>query len=158
MNYNLATSTNFKLEIGDDAGVDYFIQSVDFPGISLPEVISPYRDHQVFIPGDTIQYDPLSVQMLVNEDYSNYIYLVKWLRLCRTHGDTQPYRDITLYTLNNNKVGDISIRFRYAFPTMIGPMNFNSSTPSNEPFSCAITFRYQEFEFYNKNEELTMME
>jgi hypothetical protein len=146
LNYNIATISNYKLEIAMAPELNYFIQSTELPNITLPEVYTPYKDNNAYMPGDTIDYDPLNVNFIVDEDYKNFIYIQDWIRSCRTSREL-PFKDITLHILNNNKLKNKKVVFYSAFPTMLGNITFDSSENDTIPILCSTIFRYQYYEF-----------
>ena len=59
--------------------VDFFCQQVNLPGITLgsPEFGNPFNVAP--IPGETLTYDTLEVQFLVDESMQNYRAIYNWV-------------------------------------------------------------------------------
>ncbi len=147
MNYNIATISNYKLEIGDVPELNYFIQTTELPNINLQEVPTPYSNNAVYVPGDTIDWDPLNITFLVDEDYTNFKFLHNWIQETKRNRLGAVLRDLTLLIMNNNKNVTTRVAFRYAFPTMLGNVSFDSSENDTIPVICSAIFRYQYYEF-----------
>lgn len=146
MNYNIATSNNFKIAIPDAQEYNFFIQNINLPSMTLPDVATPNFGHEVYFQGDMIQYEPLNFNFLVSEDFTNYIYIQKWLIDTRDNEYPQDFmKDITLHILNNNKLANILITFYHAFPTSLGELSLSSAISDTEPLTCSTVFRYQYF-------------
>lgn len=147
MNYNLATTSNYKLEIAGVPEINYFIQTAELPSITLPEVPVPYEDTMIYVPGDTLEFEPLQLAFLIDEDYANYIYIHQWIKRCRGSKDTEVFKDLTLHLLNNNKIVNKKIVFYYAFPTTLSSISYDSTQSDTISLVCPVVFRYQEYEF-----------
>ena len=60
-NLNFLSEVGFKFEISRAPSFNYFIQKVDFPGVTLPTVYRPNPFVRDTVPGDQISYDSLTV-------------------------------------------------------------------------------------------------
>jgi hypothetical protein len=147
LNYNLATNTNFKVEIAGVPEFNYFVQSVNLPGISMGGVEVDYVNNQVFMPSDRIDYDPLVFTYVLSEDWGNYRFLHQWMRDIRSV-DYPPkhFRDVTLHILNNNKLENLKIVFYNCFPTFLSEINLESAVSDTTPLVSTATIRYQYFD------------
>ncbi len=154
INRNQALSTSFKLEIPGLEEVNYFIQSAPFPGINMPGVDTPYMNKSASVPSNRIEYDPLNLIMLVDEDFENRNQIQLWMHKY-AYGDlpiNAIHKDITLHLLNSNKVPFMDLIFHSAYPTAIGELTFESGTSDPSPMTCSLTFRYQWYETKRLNE------
>lgn len=150
---NQALSTSFRLIIPGFDGLNYHVQTVQLPGMSMSGVDSPYRNHQGAVPSDRIEYDPLNLTFLVDENYNNWDALRQWM----INNTNEPklnerMRDITLHILGSNKDPRAELVFRGAFPTLVSELALESSTGEPNPLMCNVTFRYQKYDFVRKDE------
>ena len=74
-----ASPIQFRFKIAKLPQVEFFIQSVNLPGITLGSatVVNPLYDYPV--PGDKITYQSLDISFLVDENLNNYKELHDWL-------------------------------------------------------------------------------
>ena len=74
-----ASPIQFRFKIAKLPQVEFFIQSVNLPGISLGSatVVNPLYDYPV--PGDKIVYQSLDISFLVDENLNNYKELHDWM-------------------------------------------------------------------------------
>jgi hypothetical protein len=74
-----ASPVQFRFKIAKLPQVEFFIQSVNLPGISIGDanVATPLYDYPV--PGDEITYQSLEVSFLVDENLNNYKEIHDWL-------------------------------------------------------------------------------
>ncbi len=153
MNYNLATNTNFKVEISNAPEFNYFVQSVSLPGIEMSGVETPYKGNQAFMPSDRIDYNPLTFTYILAEDFENYLFLYKWMRdIQSTDYPNKHFRDITLHILNNNKLANLKVIFYNCFPTSLSEIDLESAVTDTNPLTTTAMFRYQYFMITRKNE------
>ena len=70
-NSNLLQPTKFLLTFDRIGDIQYFCQTVSIPSVSLGEVnrATPFLD--MFSPGTKLNYDPLDIEFLINEDILN---------------------------------------------------------------------------------------
>ena len=151
LNYNVAQSTNFKAEIAGAAEFNFFIQQVSLPSVSIPEVPTPYSNNFAYMPGETVEYDPITFVFIIGEDYANYSYILNWIR--DQHAREAPkdrFKDITIHVLNNNKLKNLRFVFYNAFPTMLGDVALESAVVDPATPVCQATFRYQYFDVFNE--------
>ena len=96
-----ASPTQFRFGIHQLPKVEFFVTSVNLPGISLGTIpiATPYKD--IPIPGDKLEYDNLVLDFLVDEYLENYISLHNWmigLGFPESRGQFETYRDVTSNT------------------------------------------------------------
>lgn len=151
-NRNPALGTSFKLEIPGFEEINYFVQTTEIPGLTMSGVDTPYQQYGTNVPSNRIEFDPLNLTMLVDEEYRNYESIYAWMvNLIRTEPvvPTQ-LKNITLHITNSSKNSIMGIRYHQAYPTMMAAIPLESSTTDAQPIVCALTFRYQFFEILRK--------
>lgn len=151
MNTNHLITQDYKIVIPQLDHLNYFIQRTPLPGMHQPAVDSGYQNNRIKTPGETIIYDPLTVDFLVDEDGINHFELQEWMR--QHHSRERPYdkmRDITLHIYNRNKNSNIEYTFFSAFPTDIEQLSFDSTLGSTEQVLCSVTFAYQYYAMTRK--------
>ena len=75
-----ASPVQFRFKIAKLPQVEFFIQTVNLPGITLGEISdvpTPLYDYPM--PGDKITYQSLDISFLVDENLNNYKELHDWL-------------------------------------------------------------------------------
>lgn len=146
MEYNAALTTNFKAEIAGAEEFNFFIQNISLPSVQLSEVPANYRNEMGYVPGETLEYDPLVFSFLVAEDLSNYFYILEWIKKFQNvESPMELFKDVTLHVLNNNKLENIKFKFVNVFPTMLGNLDFESNTVQPSPLISQVTMRYLYF-------------
>lgn len=146
--------------------LSFFCQQVNLPGITLgsPEFGNPFNVAP--IPGDTLTYDTLSVQFLVDENMSNYKAIYNWVvalgfpetyeqyltlissadisglsELAKNYSDAS----LTILGASNNPVQ--TIEFYDLFPVTIDSLMFQSTNQDVQYLVGNATFRYAYYKF-----------
>ena len=169
-NENYLSPVGFKFIVQSLPKVQWFVQTVNLPGLSLPEVITPSPLLDTYIPGDNLVFEPLSVSFLVDEDMTNWVEVYNWLRglsspensseysnfrnsNITTSGVASPtsreaiYSDATLIILNSNMNPKHQILFKELFPTNISTLNFSTIAGDIDYITADVTFRYSSYTY-----------
>jgi len=147
-NKNLLSLTGFKLQISgnDYRNTEYFAVSATLPSINLPEIELHYRNQHGFLPGEKIQYDPISIRIAVDEELKVYDELYQWI-LTNAKSKTLDVREMSLVFLTSHNNVSRVMRFTNAFPTSVGSVEFNTQMSDVEYAYVDVSFRYDRFEF-----------
>ena len=60
--------------------VDFFCQSAAIPAMSMKGVEQATRFNKRYVPGDELEYEPLALRFLVDENMKNYYQVHNWMR------------------------------------------------------------------------------
>lgn len=147
-NKNFLSPIGFNLTIDRDilANVDYFCIAASLPDVSVTEVQSSYRNQYGYTPGERIEYSPLIVTFLVDEDMINYKELYNWM-LDNSKGVGDATVDATLAMLSSHSNVIQEVKFKDCFPTNLTALEFNAQNTEVEYFTAQATLRYNYYEF-----------
>ena len=161
-NYNLSTPTGsvttnknplvisdgFRMVFSRAPNVQYFLQGFSIPSVSVNETIIPRGKQNVYAPGDTIVYEPLTVTMMVSEDMDNFKEIYDWLyREIDSNTMQEKYDDVTIYILTSKNNPNKKLIFRNVFPTSIGNIAFTVVEADVVYATVDVTLRYDYFTF-----------
>ena len=74
-----ASPVQFRFKIAKLPQVEFFIQTVNLPGISIGTGTVPTSLYDFPVPGDEISFQDLSISFLVDENLNNYKELHDWI-------------------------------------------------------------------------------
>jgi|TARA_B100000085_G_scaffold280798_1_gene306328 hypothetical protein len=74
-----ASPVQFRFKLFRIPNVEFFVQSVNIPGITLGEATQTTPLKDIPIPGDKLNYASLELSFLVDENLNNYKELHDWL-------------------------------------------------------------------------------
>lgn len=150
MNLNAALGTSFRMMLPGEEfqSLNYMVTMTGLPGMNMAGVDAPYSNNATNFPSNRIEYDPLNLTFLIDEDYANFDAIRLWMhRICNTEPVVKEMKDITLHLTNSNKNSIIGVKFYGAYPTMLAEVPLESGTSDAIPPTCSMTFRYQYYDF-----------
>jgi hypothetical protein len=146
--------------------LSFFCQTVNFPGITLgaPEFGNPFQVQP--IPGETLTYDQLTVQFLVDENMANYQAIYNWIIALGFPNDYEQYAtftnadergaiselatnssDATLQILAGNNQTVKTVQFIDLFPIALDSLQFSGANTDVQYLIGNATFRYGYYKF-----------
>jgi hypothetical protein len=164
-NKNFLSPLNFKLVLKRAPHVNFFLQEVNLPQISInptPEYSNPLIN--IPLAGEFVTFSPLSLKFKVDEDLQNYLEIFNWIKALGDYGrdgdyealqnappgsDKGLYSDISLMILSSTKMPNYDITFVDAFPTTLSAMTFNTTDIDVRYLEARVEFRYTIYEIKN---------
>lgn len=144
----LVVSDGFKMIFARAPNVQYFLQTFSVPAVTVNEVTVPYGKYNAYLPGDRIEYEPLTITMLVSEDMDNFKEIYDWLnRNINLNNQQDKFDDMTIYILTSKNNPNKKMFFKNVFPTSIGNISFNVAEADIVYATVDVTFRYDYFTF-----------
>lgn len=149
---NYLSAVEFKFVIDRLPNVEFYVQRANVPGISsgFSTTTTPFKN--IYGPGDKLEYDDLTVDVVVDENMSSYIESWNWLSsLTRPEGfdgyaniqnGDGIYSDATLFILSNSKNPNIKIKFKDLFPISVGQIDLDTTAGDIDPPIATLTFKY----------------
>lgn len=164
-NKNFLSPLNFKFMLKRAPYVNFFIQKINIPGISLPQVETTNPFINIAYAGDHLQYDTLEMTFKVDEDLQNYLEMHGWLRAQGKQSFSE-YKalsaipsytgeglksDIALTVLTSNKRANYEIVFKDAFPLSLSNIDFNTTDEDVQYVLASVSFRYLYYDILKVN-------
>jgi len=161
-NPNLLSNVSFNMSMGRFPGMNFYVQSVTLPGVSLSEIIVPTGAPRIpykEISGSA-QFEPLSVTFMIDEDMTNYFEIWNWVQIVAGINasayndllDADPMKtsvktDINLNVLTSHRNLNIDFKFIEAFPSGVEAITFDLRSPSVDYQPMTVSFSYSHFTF-----------
>jgi len=162
---NPLSPNGFNFSISKAPNITFFCQQAVIPGIMLgdPTFSTPFSTQP--LPGETLQYDPLTVEFLIDEQMLNYNMIYNWIvalgfpesyqqyTTLLENDDTQydelaqNYSDATLQVLDSNNNPIRSVTFYDAFPTSLETLTFASTNEGVNYLIGSATFKFGYYKF-----------
>jgi hypothetical protein len=157
-------NTNFLSQVGFQFGikklptVNFFVQSVNLPGIEMAAAVQPTPFVAIPVPGDHIKFNDLTVTFKVDEDLKNYVEIYNWIiglgfpdsfdqysRLASRPAVTGEgiRSDASLIITTSSRVPATEVVFVDLFPRSLTDILFNSTDSNIEYISATATFKYR---------------
>lgn len=156
VNQNFLNPLNFQFQIKRAPNVNFFIQKVNMPSISLAVI----PQATVFMPiphSGKIEYGLFSITFKVDEDLQNYLELFDWLVDLGFPENFDQYKeiskkdpitgesltsDITLLVQDALRNPNYSVTIQDAFPVALSGFDFGATDTEVNYVSCTATFKY----------------
>jgi hypothetical protein len=160
-NKNFLNPLNFQFQLKRAPHLNFFIQKVNIPSISISNIDIPTAFNYIPDPGNKVQYGDLDISFKVDEDFANYLELHDWIRNLgfpesfeeRARLVVEPEytgngirSDISLLCLDSIKRPNFEITFRDAFPISLSEINFDSTSEDVIYVTAQASFKYVLFD------------
>lgn len=152
-NKNFLSPLGFKFTIKKTPNVNYFVQSVNLPSITVGSTAMPTPFVRVPIAGDHLTYGDLTLTFKVDEEMSNYIELFNWVKAIgkpdsyEQYDPEQVYSDATLTVLSSAYRMKQEIQFYDIFPVDLGGFTFMTTAGDVDYIESIVTFKYRSYDF-----------
>lgn len=160
-NQNFLSPLGFRFQLSRTPKTNYFVQSATIPTLSLGQFDLDDPFVKLPIPGTKLDFSPLTLSFLVNEDMDNYLEIYNWLnglgfpesfqqysRLSGSNTDltaksTAVYSDGTLLVMSSNHNVNLKVVFQEMYPIELSDLTFDSRLNDVDYLSATVTFRYR---------------
>jgi len=157
INHNFLSPLNFKFQIKKAPHVNFFIQKVNIPGISIGSVATPNPYVKFQYSGEHIAYEDLSISFKVDEDLKNYLEIHNWLKSLGKPESYEQYAnlaskpvytgdgimsDISVIVLSSTKMANYDVVYKDAFPVSLSSITFKSTDTDVSYLEATATFKY----------------
>jgi phosphoribosyl 1,2-cyclic phosphodiesterase len=137
--------------------IEFFAQTVQHPTISIPAVDVPFRRTIVAEPGNTATFSELNIDVIIDEEMKVYEEIYNWMTSMLSYNvqpelannrtpDFKLSYDMTLSILTSQNNANRRIRYKDAFPTSLGGIQFTSSTGDIQYIVMPVSFSFSTFE------------
>lgn len=175
-NRNFLSPIGFKFNIGKMKGVDFFCQAAAIPAMKVDTAVQGTRFNKIPQPGDELDYDPLRIRFLIDENMKNYYQVHDWMRTIATPVSSKEFTydrgsidtknrrynqrdaetgwanqwksDASLIILSSNYRPVAEFVFKDCFPTSLSTLNFDAAVQDIQYFTAEITLAYSHFDYF----------
>lgn len=152
--YNYFQASQFAITIDKQRypALQYYAQRLVHPGIAVSGAQVPVsRLATVSIPGDTLNFDELQMDIILDEDWKSYNQFNQWLQSLtreRSDYDAQTFieSDITATAFNSHNNKTRIIKYINCVPTSVGAITLDATVGDTEIISFPVTFKIDFFE------------
>jgi len=148
-NRNFITASNFYFSTDLFGGlVEYNIQAVNLPGLGFNHIKINKNSIKGNIQGDTLEFDMLSVTVILDEDFLVWKKMVNTLLLMREpYHSTSEYitKNATLFIKNHNSKTILKLEFNDVQLERIGEVEFTTTEDEGDIITSTIDLTYDFF-------------
>jgi len=157
---NMLSPLNFKFTLKRAPNLNFFVQKINIPGISLPKVDTSNPLIKIPLSGDHLEYDELDVTFKVDENLQNYLEVHNWVRSLGKPSFEEYANlskkaiytgeglksDIVVTILTSQKNPNYEFVFKDAFPISVSSISFESTDESVNYIEATARFVYTIFD------------
>lgn len=173
-NRNFLSPLRFNFQIEKLVDVDFNIQRVNLPGISLPKVDVKTPFTNLNFQGDHLEFDNLIVQFVVDEDMRGYYEVWNWMNGLGFPENFDQYKEVkegkqkdldgnprkrvgpvtregditsdaTLIISTSHNNPQFEVTFKDLSPISISELQFDSTLEDDNDLTCTIIFGYTNY-------------
>ena len=161
-NISTLNPNGFLFAIQKYPELTYFLQEAPLPGISLGTALQSSSVHDIKLPGDTMDFDDITLSFMVDELMENYIAIHNWIvglgfpeghaSFTKFIADTKnensysvaskSVSDCHLTILNSDNHPSRKFTFVDAFPTSLSALTFQSTNTDVNYVVATVTLSY----------------
>lgn len=157
---NFMSPLHATFEIRKLPGVNFTVQSVNIPGMSLSPVYQANPLVKIPKMGDHIDYEPLEITFKIDEELDNYLQLHNWIRglgfpenyneFAVQNNQSKisglgSYSDASLMIRNSERNINFEIVYQDAHPISLSSVFFDTRNMDVDYVSATATFVYSHF-------------
>jgi len=163
-NINLFQPTGFRVIIDRKhyGHIQYFTTRINHPGAqNTPDETAWRGKVSVPMPGNTVTYGELTLDIILDEDFESYIQTYDWMLRhvnkaqiqerydieTGSYTDEIPtYADIHVHALSSHNNPNVTFKYYDCIPVSVGDIPFDAQNASVEPVTYPASFRFSHFE------------
>jgi hypothetical protein len=156
INKSFLSNNKFEFVIQRLPHVQFFVQGVALPNISLTSTAIQTPFVQMNTPGNILTFDTLTINYIVDEDMNSWFEIYDWIvalgnpeslnkigNLTRLQGQMNSVvSDATLLINSNSNNSRVKFTFKDLYPVELSGVQFSSTDTSQEFLTSTITFAY----------------
>lgn len=146
-----------RLTINRCPTVTYFAQDWILPGLNLATSVQSTPLIQIPHPGNMVTYNDFYVTFVIDEDFKNYMEIVKWIKDIGHPDNLYQYEkasenidgivsDITLSILTNQRRPNKRLTMRDCFPYNISDVLMDNNGAEGPDITATTTFKVMNWE------------
>jgi hypothetical protein len=161
---NFLSPLGFRFILSRSPEINYFVQSVTLPELSIgsAEVATPFN--RIRFPGDKATYSDLQVTFKVDEKMINFIHIYDWITNLAKQNNFAGYKsladagvgaqtgifsDATLVVMTSSYNVNKQVVFTNIYPTDLTGLTFDSTASDVNYLQATVTFAIQKYEIIN---------
>jgi hypothetical protein len=160
--FNYQSPLGFRFFIRRLPEVNYFVNKINIPGLTLPAAPEASPFIEIPQPGDHVVFDPLVVSFIIDEGLNNYKQLQRWLKIIGDAAGGEEYKwlanksmidqdgvksEIMLSIEDSSRNQILTVNFHDAWPTSLTALQFDATQTDVQYLIATAVFRYSTYDF-----------
>lgn len=155
-NNNFLQPSGFTISISREnyPKLEFFAQAVSHPSVDVAATDMSVRRARIPYAGDTVQFGPLDITFLVDENMESYIEMFDWMRRLVNQNQTPvgddsnipTEADIIVSVLTSHNNPNRRIKYYNCVPESVTGIELNTQSGAEIPLTFNVSFRCTAFE------------
>ena len=150
--HDLFKTSNWQIQLKDQTHVEFFCQEAAIPGITIGTIANRYQSMDDKRPGDSINFNDLTLTIICDEDLSAFKEILKYLNMThdvRTNEiQVQPeVFDSYLYITTNKNNIQYKLHFYDMWIESISDLVLQTITGDDNSISFTVGLKYNYYTF-----------
>jgi hypothetical protein len=145
--FNLAKSTSFLFSVTNRNNLTYKVQTSSVGSINLGAAPFPMAALDGKVPGNRLDFTPLTIRVILSEDLTEWIDIYKWMveitKTNNSHLESGEYGELTV--LNSQNIPTAKFIYKNIWPTVIGDLQY-SLVDDEMSLVVDVTFEYDTYD------------
>lgn len=161
---NFLSPLGFRFILSRSPEINYFVQSVTLPDMTLDVATVPTPFNRITYPGDKVTYGELQISFKVDENLANYRHIYDWITDLAKQSNFDGYKalasstagsttgvfsDATLVIMTSGFNPNKQVVFRNIYPTSLTSLTFDSTSSDVQYLQATVSFIIQNYEIIN---------
>ena len=161
---NYLSPLGFRFALSKAPEINYFVQHVDIPDMTVDAATLPTPFNKVTYPGSKLTFGDLTLTFKVDENMTNYQYIYKWMSDITLQEGFDGYKtrtatsagtpggvfsDATLIVMTSSYNANKQVVFKNIYPTHLSGLTFDSTMSDINYLQATVTFAMQKYEILN---------
>jgi len=156
VNTNFAHPHKFTFLIPNLPITNYFLTECNLPGVRTNAAPIKTPLSTTYRHGDKLEYAPLEIKFLVDEDFRVWEEVYNWLKaLTFPHNTAEyiknfgksPYQDCVVIPNRNSNNSNFRIKYTNCHPIELGGVNWDTTSGPTDVITATAVIRYDTFIF-----------
>lgn len=150
---NNLSPLNYKMKIARTPELEYRVQTIDLPGISLGTANRPTMFGAGIPYSGDLTFEDLNLSFLIGENMADYLEIWSWLMSLGHASDfdsfpkklTDGFSDVSILLLNSAMKPKMLYKFIDAYPTNISSIHLDTTLTDVQYATCSVNFKYSRY-------------
>lgn len=147
MKNSYSQQTNYYVVFGTEKlnDIKYYLKGCNIPGVTLEPVEIGNKVHAFNIGGDKIEFNPLVLDILIDEDFDTYLDMINEIFSLKNPNTGEINRtqfNLNLFITSNKGNPILNITYQDCFITSIGDIEMNDGDADVSTLHYNVTIKY----------------
>lgn len=144
---DVAKQSNYRIVLKDRKELEFWVQETNLPGFGYGEIAMNWNQNQRKLPGDSINWNQLTLQVLCDEDLKAFMDVYDLVTQIRgpessiVDVETPVFDAVLFITTNKNNVL-WKVTFHNAWIANVGDLQFSNTTSDDDPIIFTVDLNY----------------